>query len=183
MTNASSIMPSRAGFAALADPTRLAIAERLMAEGRDDGGRVVTSPSTSARPAISRHLATLERAGLIERQVKKQWRVCRVRPDAMRSLDDWLQQHRAFWDGSLDRLARLFAEGMGKGGEQRMSVDAMLRVEREIPGPPEAVFNAWLEPEILKRWWGHPWLHHPRLPHRRDGRWRMGGDDGLARGQ
>lgn len=37
-----------------------------------------------------------------------------------------------------------------------MSIDAMLRIEREIPGPPAAVYNAWTDPAILARWWGPP---------------------------
>lgn len=99
-------------FSALSDPTRLAMAERLMQQGEMTVGEL-SEPFDLSAPAISRHIAVLERAGLIEREVKKQWRICRVRPAAIRTLDDWLQEHRVFWDGSLDRLAGLFADGMG----------------------------------------------------------------------
>jgi DNA-binding transcriptional ArsR family regulator len=64
-------------LAALADPTRRAIVERLLARGEltvgDIGGRFEISA-----PAISRHLRVLERAGLIERRSERQWRNVRV---------------------------------------------------------------------------------------------------------
>jgi DNA-binding transcriptional ArsR family regulator len=96
-------------FGALADPTRLAIVERLLAEGERSAGEIA-APFAVSKPAISKHLRVLEDAGLIERRVDRQWRVCRVRPDAMRAVDDWLQSYRVFWQGSFDRLERLLGD-------------------------------------------------------------------------
>ena len=96
-------------FGALADPTRLAIVDRLLKEGERSAGEIA-EPFTISKPAISKHLRVLEDAGLIERRIDRQWRVCRVRPEAIRVIDDWVEQYRAFWDGSFDRLERLLAE-------------------------------------------------------------------------
>ena len=75
-------------FGALADPTRLAIVERLLAEGERSAGEIA-APFAMSKPAISKHLRVLEDAGLIERRIERQWRVCRVRPEAIRAVDEW----------------------------------------------------------------------------------------------
>jgi DNA-binding transcriptional ArsR family regulator len=96
-------------FGALADPTRLAIVERLLNEGERSAGEIA-APFAMSKPAISKHLRVLEQAGLIERRIDRQWRVCRVRPEAIRAVDMWMQRYRAFWDVSLDRLAKILNE-------------------------------------------------------------------------
>src|SRR5258707_13788130 len=69
-------------FAALADPTRRAIVERLLAAGGLSVGDVA-APFAVSGPAITRHLQVLERAGLIERRIERQWRVVAVRAGAV----------------------------------------------------------------------------------------------------
>lgn len=90
-------------FAALADPTRRAILTRL-ARGETHVGEL-GRPFRISAPAISRHLRVLEQAGLIEREVDAQWRVCRLRGPGLRAAHDWITQYRQFWEASLDRLA------------------------------------------------------------------------------
>ena len=97
-------------FGALADPHRLAIVETLAAQGEKTVGELSTPFAISA-PAISRHLAVLESAGVIERRVDRQWRVCRIRPDALATVESWVETQRRFWNASLDRLERMLAEG------------------------------------------------------------------------
>lgn len=96
-------------FGALSDPTRLAIVERLLTEGQRSAGEIA-EPFSISKPAISKHLRVLEDAGLIERRVDRQWRVCTVRPEAIRVIDDWMSEYRAFWQGSFDRLEKILAE-------------------------------------------------------------------------
>ena len=97
--------PLSATFAALADPTRRAILARL-ARGQTHVGEL-GQPFAISGPAISRHLRVLERAGLIERAVNAQWRVCSLRGEGLRRAHDWLEPYRHYWDESLDRLAEL----------------------------------------------------------------------------
>src|SRR4051812_9206223 len=94
-----------ATFAALADPTRRAILARLAA-----GEATVTElaePFAMSQPAISKHLKVLERAGLISRGRDAQRRPCRIEPAQLRIARDWLDNYRAYWDESYQRLDHL----------------------------------------------------------------------------
>jgi DNA-binding transcriptional ArsR family regulator len=91
-------------FAALADPTRRAILARL-AWGEATVGEL-SVPFPISGPAISRHLRVLEAASLIVREKDGQHRRCRLSPAAMASAAEWIETQRAFWNGSLDRLAQ-----------------------------------------------------------------------------
>ena len=90
-------------FSALADPTRLAILARL-AEG-DATVNELAKPFTVSLPAISRHLKVLEKAGLISRGQNAQWRPCKLEPDALQGIDEWLEFYRRFWDQRFDSLS------------------------------------------------------------------------------
>jgi len=94
-----------ATFAALADPTRRAILARL-ARGDAVVGDLAR-PFAISLPAISRHLRVLERARPIERRVNAQWRVCRLRPQPLRTAANWIEEYRRFWEQRLDDLAAL----------------------------------------------------------------------------
>jgi len=89
-------------FAALADPTRRAILQRL-----SDGEANVTelaAPFEMTLPAVSKHLKVLERAGLISRGRDAQWRPCRLEAAPLKEIADWTQGYRSFWEGSFSRL-------------------------------------------------------------------------------
>lgn len=97
-------------FGALADPTRLAIVERLMREGEKSTGDLA-KPFAMSKPAISRHIRVLEESGLIERRVDRQFRMCRIRDDALNGVSSWIEEQRRFWNASFDRLEKLLNEG------------------------------------------------------------------------
>ncbi len=92
-----------ATFAALADPTRRAIVERL-ARGPVSVGELAR-PFEISLPAVSRHLKVLEGAGLIVRERDAQWRRCRIEPTGLKVAADWVEQYRRFWETQLDALA------------------------------------------------------------------------------
>jgi len=89
-------------FAALGDPTRLAIVARL-AEG-DATVKELAEPFAVSLPAISRHLKVLERAGLITRGRAAQARPSRLRVDALREAMTWMEARRELWEGRMNRL-------------------------------------------------------------------------------
>lgn len=91
-----------ATFSALADPTRRAIIARL-AMGETTVSDLA-KPFDMSGPAISKHLKVLENAGLITRGRDAQWRPCRIEPKALKTVDDWLERYRQFWEQRLDRL-------------------------------------------------------------------------------
>ncbi|MCU9849491.1 metalloregulator ArsR/SmtB family transcription factor [Defluviimonas sp. WL0024] len=90
-------------FAALADPTRFAIVERLLAEGEQSAGELADIADITA-PAISRHLKVLREAGVVTQRIDGQRRIYAVTPEPLQAISAWAIAHRDFWEGSLDRL-------------------------------------------------------------------------------
>jgi DNA-binding transcriptional ArsR family regulator len=90
-------------FFALADPTRRAIVRRL-SEGEASVSELA-EPFEVTLPAVTKHLAVLERAGLLEHHKRGRVRRCRLVPTQMRVADDWLSTYRVFWERRLDSLA------------------------------------------------------------------------------
>ncbi|OLT29569.1 transcriptional regulator [Actinomadura sp. CNU-125] len=91
-----------ATFAALADPTRRAILARL-SHGEATVGELA-EPFELSLPAVSKHLRVLQRAGLVEQGRQAQWRPCRLRPEPLREVAEWMAQYRRFLGESFDRL-------------------------------------------------------------------------------
>ena len=94
--------PLSTTLSALADPTRRAILARLAW-----GEATVTElaePFAMSLPAVSKHLKVLQRAGLIARGREAQWRPCRLQPEPLKDIADWVEHYRRFWEESLDRL-------------------------------------------------------------------------------
>jgi DNA-binding transcriptional ArsR family regulator len=111
--------PLTATFAALADPTRRAILQRL-AVGEANVNELA-EPFAISLPAISRHLKVLEQAGLISRGRDAQWRPCRIETAALEQLDGWVGHYRRLWDKNFDRMDAYLAqlqEGNSDGPKQ-----------------------------------------------------------------
>lgn len=100
--------PLSATLSALADPTRRAILARL-AQGETTVSELA-APFDISLPAVSRHLKVLEGAGLIARGRDAQWRPCRLRPDPLREVADWVETYRHFWEGGFDKMQVYLAE-------------------------------------------------------------------------
>ncbi|MFD4366836.1 ArsR/SmtB family transcription factor [Rhodococcus sp. NPDC058521] len=92
-------------FAALADPTRRDILARLESGPITVGDLADDYPIS--RPAVSQHLRVLEDAGLIERTVNAQWRVCALQPGGMSDAAAWIAEHRGAWNERFDLLEQL----------------------------------------------------------------------------
>ena len=106
-----------AAFSALADPTRRAILARL-ALGETSVNELA-KPFDMSLPAVSKHLKVLESAGLITRSRDAQMRPCRIEPEALKGVDDWLERYRRLWEERLDRLdvyLRVLQSKEGKRG-------------------------------------------------------------------
>jgi DNA-binding transcriptional ArsR family regulator len=99
-------------FLALADPTRRAVLARL---GRGDASvGDLAAPFAMALPSFMKHIALLERSGLVTST--KQGRVRTVRLDRQRftAAESWLAGQRALWEAQTDRLARFVTEPNAK---------------------------------------------------------------------
>ena len=95
-------------FAALADPTRRAILQRLTTG--DANVAELAGPFSMSQPAISKHLQVLERAGLVTAGRDAQRRPRRLEPHALAEASNYLERFREFWEGSFERLDELLAE-------------------------------------------------------------------------
>jgi DNA-binding transcriptional ArsR family regulator len=89
-------------FAALADPTRRAILDRL-ATGEKTVSELA-APFPMSIQAVSKHLQVLERAGLVDRGRTAQLRPSRLRAQPLEDALAWLLAYRRFWETSLDRM-------------------------------------------------------------------------------
>ncbi|MES2305765.1 MAG: metalloregulator ArsR/SmtB family transcription factor [Gemmatimonadota bacterium] len=105
-----------ATFAALADPTRRAILAQLM-KG-DATVNELAEPHEISLPAVSKHLKTLERAGLISRGRDAQWRPCRLDAKPLREVANYANSYRRFWEARLDRLED-YLHGLQKTNRKR----------------------------------------------------------------
>jgi len=100
-------------FAALADPTRRAILERLAAGPVTVGELAARFPISG--PAVSKHLRVLERAGLVTREREAQRRPVRLEAEPLKEVVEWAEEYRRFWDGSFDRLDAYLEDLQAKG--------------------------------------------------------------------
>ncbi|QNA86958.1 helix-turn-helix transcriptional regulator [Sphingomonas sp. So64.6b] len=93
-------------FKTLADPTRLAIFERLCRDGEQTVG-ALTARAGVSQPAVSKHLGVLKQAGLVrDRQAGRQTHYS-AQLDALSPLIDWTSQMAGFWQNRFDRLEDL----------------------------------------------------------------------------
>lgn len=107
-------------FAALADPTRRAILERL---GSGEAGVLeLAQVSSLTQPAITKHLKVLEAAGLIARSRDGQRRPARLQLEGLFPVDDWLRRAHAEWTDRFDRLeAHLDSQSATTNGKKENS--------------------------------------------------------------
>ncbi|MBM1220112.1 helix-turn-helix transcriptional regulator [Ponticoccus sp. SC2-23] len=92
-------------FAALSDPTRRAVIERLI-----DGPASVSDlhePHDIALPTFLRHIRVLEEAGLVSSHKKGRIRTVHIEAAPLRAAETWLARQRRIWEGRLDRMDAL----------------------------------------------------------------------------
>ena len=90
-------------LAALADPTRRTIFERLCRDGEQTVWRL-TGPSGVSQPAVSKHLGVLKRVGLVQDRREGRETHYAARPQGLMPLIDWMSLYGAFWRERFDRL-------------------------------------------------------------------------------
>ncbi|HEY3675516.1 MAG TPA: metalloregulator ArsR/SmtB family transcription factor [Candidatus Tumulicola sp.] len=90
-------------FAALGDPTRRRIVERLARREQTIGE--LSSGFAMSPPAISKHVKVLERCGLLRRRVVGREHHCRLGVRKLTMLSTWIARQERYWNGALDRLA------------------------------------------------------------------------------
>jgi DNA-binding transcriptional ArsR family regulator len=91
-------------FAALADPTRRAMLAHLSKGEANVSELAKPFLKRMSLPAVTKHVKVLERAGLITKSREAQWRPCKLNAPALKDAADWMEQYRAYWEESFDRL-------------------------------------------------------------------------------
>jgi DNA-binding transcriptional ArsR family regulator len=89
-------------FAALANSTRRAILARL-AHGEANVNELA-EPFDMTLPAISKHIKVLERAGLVERGQRAQYRPCTLDATPLQEVSTWAEQYRPVWEARFERM-------------------------------------------------------------------------------
>lgn len=95
-------------FAALSDPTRRSIVDRLT-----HGPATVNelaAPFAISQQAVSKHIAYLEMANLIQRQWQGRQNFCALKPETLREVANWAEGYRTCWEKNFQRLDVLLAE-------------------------------------------------------------------------
>ena len=91
-------------FHALADPTRRAMLRGLV--GREQSVSELAAPFRMSLAAASKHIRTLERAGLVRRRVLGRTHLCTLDAEPLGRADAWLRFYERFWTSRLDALER-----------------------------------------------------------------------------
>jgi DNA-binding transcriptional ArsR family regulator len=89
-------------FAALADPTRRAVVQRLGGGPASVGELALPFPITL--PSFMKHVHALEACGLIRTKKAGRVRTCTLNPQQLALADDWLERQRGIWQARTDRL-------------------------------------------------------------------------------
>lgn len=97
-------------FHALADPTRRELLARLISGECTIGELAKPFLKKMSLPAITKHLKVLEKAGLITKTKDAQWRSCKINGAPLRDATDWIEQYKAYWEESFDRLDEYLKE-------------------------------------------------------------------------
>jgi DNA-binding transcriptional ArsR family regulator len=98
-------------FHALADKSRRSIVVRL-SEGPASVSELA-APLAMSLPAVVQHIDVLQKSGLIRSEKIGRVRTCRLEPAPMRSVEQWIAQHRATWERRLDRLGDVLGATYG----------------------------------------------------------------------
>jgi DNA-binding transcriptional ArsR family regulator len=92
-------------FAALSDPTRRAMVERLSRGPASVHG--LMEPFALSQQMISKHIAYLVRAQLVTKTKRGRESICTLRPQAIKTVSDWAISYRQFWEESFDKLGEV----------------------------------------------------------------------------
>jgi uncharacterized protein YndB with AHSA1/START domain len=133
-------------FAALGDPTRRAVLERL------GGGSATISelaePFGMSLTGMKKHIRLLEEAELVTTQKVGRARRCMLAPYAFEGISTWLQR--------LDRFAQVVERTKGAPMSTTVTTpnELEIRVERLFDAPRTHVYSVWTDPELIPEWWG-----------------------------
>jgi DNA-binding transcriptional ArsR family regulator len=103
-------------FAALSDPTRRAVLERL---GRGPATiSELAAPTGMSLTGLKKHVRILEDAGLVTTEKHGRTRHCYLGPRGLEDVSDWVEAYRRTWDDRFDRLEQVIERKRGTSNDQ-----------------------------------------------------------------
>ena len=146
-------------FGALADHTRRDIVRRAI-DG-EEGVAELASHYPMSFAAVQKHVAILERAGLVTKQRIGRRKVVRTNAEGLRVARRLLDRYEQLWRDRIDRMTDIISY---HAGDQRMTVTDVrkdtdtltMTLDAEFDASPERVWELWADPRQLERWWGPP---------------------------
>ncbi len=97
-------------FSALSDPTRRAMLAHLSRGEANVSELAKPFLEKMSLPAVTKHLKVLESAGLITKTRDAQYRSCKLNSEPLREANDWIEEFKAMWEESFDRLDEYLKE-------------------------------------------------------------------------
>lgn len=98
-------------FKAIADPTRREIFHALVVASVAMSIHTISEKFDITRQGVTKHLKTLEEAGLVRIQSQGRERFCSADASPLKQINGWLQSYEQFWDDALDRLGEHLDKG------------------------------------------------------------------------
>lgn len=92
-------------FRALGDPTRRAMLQRLSRQEHTVGE--LAEPFRMSLAAASKHVKTLEQAGLVRRTIRGRTHYCQLNPRPLAQADEWLRSYERLWTKRLTALEEM----------------------------------------------------------------------------
>jgi DNA-binding transcriptional ArsR family regulator len=99
-------------FHALADSSRRSIVVRL-SEGPASVS-ALAEPLEMSLSAVVQHIEVLQESGIVGSEKVGRVRTCRLEPEPMREVEQWIARHRKVWEGRLDRLGDVLDSTYGR---------------------------------------------------------------------
>lgn len=96
-------------FHALSDPTRRAFVREVSGGPKSLGA--LAERSSVSLPLATKHLAVLQKAGLVSTTKDGRVRTCRFEPGAMQEANEWIRKYEHFWEAGLARMAEFMEAG------------------------------------------------------------------------
>jgi uncharacterized protein YndB with AHSA1/START domain/DNA-binding transcriptional ArsR family regulator len=149
-------------FQALAEPSRLRIVELL--RERPHAVNEIADALGLPQPQVSKHLRTLNDAGMVRVYAIAQQRYYGLRPEPLRDVDAWVAAFQPFWDTRSSILDRYMRSRPGGTAPRTSAAEtAPVTVERVIDAPRARVWDAWTDPTLALQWWGPEYFTTPRF--------------------
>ena len=137
-------------FQALADPTRRAVIHQLGFGPAST--KALAEPFDMALPSFMQHLGVLEDSGLITSQKVGRIRTWQIKEQQLSAVESWLEEQRSLWEARTDNLVS-YVEDLHRKGYQVTDTGNNFTVSRFMKVPRDLVWQAWIQPEHLQKWW------------------------------